>query len=145
MAGSYEEMKAWMKIMHEATVVKKTATPAATPRPSESAGRDSRESKESKESKEPSESREFNSELLTDLTPKRRLSDGAVHAFFSFVFIQFPHTFFLANNSAMDPNLRRFLDILSYVDEDELKPYFEMAKKDVESAIGAYYASKMTK
>jgi len=136
--------------MHEATVVKKTATPAATPRPSESAGRDSRESKASKESKEPSESREFSSELLTDLTPKRRLSDGAVHSpFFPFVIIISStclfFLLFLQNNPAMDSNLRRFLDILSYVDEDELKPYFEMAKKDVESAIGAYYASKMTK
>jgi len=35
----------------------------------------------------------------------------------------------------MDPNLRRFLDILSYVDEEELKPFFDMAKKDVETAI----------
>jgi len=77
MAGNYEDMKAWMKVMHEATVVKKIATPAATPRQSESGARDSKESKEPKEPKESSEAKEFNSELLTDLTPKRRDSDGA--------------------------------------------------------------------
>jgi len=41
-----------------------------------------------------------------------------------------------------ETNRKRFLHILSHVPESELQPFLEQAEKDVEKAVGAFYASQ---
>ena len=123
-ANGYEDMKGWMKVMHEATVVTKVVASKPSPGNTPRASISSKDPKEGtaapaavKEAPKPA----AEAASATDLTPKRRES------------------------ATIDPNLQRFLDILSYVDEEELKPYYELAKRDVEEAVSKYYATKMGK
>jgi len=139
-AQSYEDMKKWMKYMHEAAVISKPAatipaiavvttengsdgslpgTPKGNRLSKDNPSLEDAKGKESEAAKEIQKAAEEKKKV--DLSVKKR------------------------DEGITDPNVLRFLDVLIYVNEEELRPFFEIAKKDVDQAVGAYYASKAKK
>jgi len=42
-----------------------------------------------------------------------------------------------------DPKVKQFIAVLSYVPRKDLEPFYEIAKRDVNEAVSAYYSRKV--